>query len=127
MANLSHLSRVLVLEDEALIALDIEVTLSDAGVGEIVAAMAGEEALSSIDTQQIDAAVLDLHLGRGGWSYDVARRLREKGIPFIFSSGRIDVAEGFNEIPLVMKPFSAEQLVATLLQVTAAHQTARAE
>ena len=119
MANLSHLSRVLVVEDEALIALDIEVTLRDAGVGAIVSAAAVSEALAMIDQEQLDGAVLDLHLGRSGWSYDVAHRLRAKGVPFVFSSGTTDVVEGFDDVPLVAKPFSTGELLAALERVTA--------
>ena len=119
MANISHLSRMLVVEDEALILLDIETTVRDAGVADVVAATSVEEAMAAIDAGSFDAAVLDLHLGRSGWSYDVAHRLKQKGVPFIFSSGTVDVADGFHDVPLVMKPFSSAQLVAALLQVTA--------
>jgi len=120
MANLSHLDVVLVVEDEALILLDIEQTLAEADVGQVVAATNVEDALAAIAVRSIDAAVLDLHLGRSGWSYEVAKRLTESGVPFIFSSGTVDVAEGYRDVPLLMKPFSADQLVAALLQVTAA-------
>jgi len=118
MASLAHLSRLLVVEDEALILLDIEMTLRDMGVADVVTASAVDEALAVIDAGGLDAAVLDLHLGPTGWSYGVARRLQADGIPFIFSSGTVDVAEGFQTVPLVMKPFSGEQLAAALLQVT---------
>ena len=77
-----------------------------------------EDALLAIDTSVFDAAVLDLHLGRSGWTYEVARRLREKGVPFVFSSGSPDVAEAFKNVPLVLKPFSSDQLVAALIDVT---------
>ena len=127
MANLSHLSRVLVVEDEGLILLDIEQTLRDAGASDILLASTAADALQMIDAADFDAAVLDLHLGRGGWSYDTARRLVEKGVPFVFSSGTIDVVEGFRNVPLVMKPFSSDQLVAALLQVTADRQVAAAQ
>src|ERR1700712_3957656 len=100
MANLSHLGRVLALEDEALILFDIEQTLHDAGVGNIVTAIPCDDALAALDAGAFDAAVLDLHLGRSGWSYDVARRLQAKGVPFIFTSGTAEIAEGFREVPL---------------------------
>jgi len=118
MANLSHLNTIMIAEDEALILLDIEQTLADAGVQTVISTTTVEEALAAIETGEVQAAVLDLHLGRSGWSYDVANRLKEKGIPFIFSSGTVDIAEGFRDVPFIMKPFSTEQLVAALLQVT---------
>lgn len=118
MANLSHLNTIMIAEDEALILLDIEQTLADAGVQTVISTTTVEEALAAIETGEVQAAVLDLHLGRSGWSYDVANRLKEKGIPFIFSSGTVDIAEGFRDVPFIMKPFSTGQLVAALLQVT---------
>ncbi|MEO8758618.1 MAG: response regulator [Devosia sp.] len=127
MANLSHLSRVLVVEDEGLILLDLESSLLDAGVAAVVTAATLDEALLAVDAGQFDAAVLDLHLGRSGWSYEIARRLVQKGVPFIFSSGTVAIADGFREVPLVMKPFSSDQLVAALLQVTADRQTLAAQ
>ena len=127
MANLTHLNRMLVVEDEALILLDIESTLGDMGVAEVVTATNVDEAMNAIDGQQFDAAVLDLHLGPNNWTYDIAHRLEASGVPFIFSSGTVDVADGFREVPLVTKPFSTEQLVAALLQVTADRQTEAAQ
>ena len=77
MANLAHINVILVAEDEALILLDIEQTLVDAGVKTVISATTVDEALAAIESGAIEAAVLDLHLGRSGWSYDVANRLRE--------------------------------------------------
>jgi DNA-binding NtrC family response regulator len=119
MADLSHLSRVLVVEDEGLIALDVETTLRDAGVRDIVSAANVADALALIARVPLDAAILDLHLGRGGWSHVVAEQLRAKGVPFIFSSGTVAVVDGFRDVPFVAKPFATDQLLAALLQVTA--------
>jgi CheY-like chemotaxis protein len=110
---------MLVLEDEALILLDMEMNLAEFGVGEIVTATSIDEAMAAIDRHRFDAAMLDLHLGVTGWSYDVARRLEALGVPFIFSSGTVDIADGFQHVPLVIKPFTTDQLLAALLQVTA--------
>lgn len=118
MANLSHLQRVLALEDEALILLDIEMTLADAGVARVVTASTLDEALAALDTGRFDAAVLDLHIGQSGWSYEVAERLRALDVPFIFSSGTVDVVDGFADVPLLTKPFSSEQLLAALAEAT---------
>lgn len=118
MADLSHVPRILLLEDDGLIALDVEATLQDAGAGQVMSLARIEDALMAIDASEFDAAVLDLHLGRSGWTYEVARRLQEKGVPFVFSSGSNEVAEAFRNVPLVMKPFSSDQLVAALVDVT---------
>ena len=118
MADLTPLSRILVLEDEGLIALDIETALQDAGVAEVTTVSNVADALGAIDGSMFNAAILDLRLGADSWSYDVARRLREKGTPFIFSSGSADVDDAYRDVPLVAKPFSSDQLVAKLIEVT---------
>ena len=119
MAELSHIARILLLEDDGMIALDIETTLQDAGAGEILPLTTIEGALRAIDSGTFNAAILDLRIGRDGWAYDVAGRLKQKGVPFIFSSGTSEVPEDFRDVPLVMKPFSSDQLVAALVNVTA--------
>ena len=119
MANLSHLARMLVVEDEAIILLDIESTLRDTGVADVVTATTIAGAMNALDRNRIDAAILDLHLGPNNWTYDIAHRLQAAGVPFVFSSGSAAVAEGFADVPLVTKPFSADQLIAALLEVTA--------
>jgi len=118
MADLTPLSRILLLEDEGLIALDIETALQDAGVAEVTTVSNVADALGAIDGSMFNAAILDLRLGADSWSYDVARRLREKGTPFIFSSGSADVDDAYRDVPLVAKPFSSDQLVAKLIEVT---------
>jgi len=127
MTGLSHLARVLVVEDEALISLDIETTLADAGVADVVTATSVDAAMLALDQFLFDGAVLDLHLGRSGWSYEVARRLQRIGVPFIFTSGTVDIADGFREVPLVTKPFSTDQLLSALLQVSADRETKAAQ
>lgn len=118
MTELSHIGRILVLEDEGLIALDIDATLQDAGVGEVLCVPGVADAMRAIDKSTLDAAILDVQLGVDGWAYDVARRLREKGVPFIFSSGSAEIEEAFHDVPLVTKPFSSEQLVEALAGIT---------
>lgn len=127
MTDLAHIHRILVVEDDGLIALDIETTLQDAGVGEVTSLATVEDALRAVAESSFEAAVVDLHLGRSGWTYDVAARLREKNVPFVLSSGTLEVAEGFRDVPLVMKPFSADQLVTALAKITSSPTKAAAE
>jgi CheY-like chemotaxis protein len=126
MADLSHIRRLLVLEDEALILLDLEQTLAEAGVETVLLAANNEDALAIVEGADLDAAILDVNLGRGGRSYDVARRLKQKGVPIVFSSGANEIADGFHDVPLVLKPFSTEQLVNTLRNACSERDTAAA-
>lgn len=113
MVDLSHLSRVLLIEDEALIALDIEMALRQAGVEEVVTAFTINEALGTLDQKSVCAAILDLHLAEGA-SHEVARRLHATGIPFMFSSGDAAGVAEFQDVPMVKKPFSSDIIVAAL-------------
>lgn len=119
MGRLDHLIRVLIVEDEAIIALDLESTLADAGVAEIEVTGSFEQAAQLIAAGRFDAAVLDLHLGPDVLTYDLAKALQAHGVPFMFSSGTVSVAEAFAEVPMVMKPFSDDQIIAALLEATA--------
>jgi CheY-like chemotaxis protein len=127
MTDLSHIRRVLIVEDDGIIALDIETTLLAAGAGEVTALASVEGALRAVDEVSFDAAVVDLHLGAAGWTYDVAARLKTKGVPFVLSSGTIEVAEGFRDVPMVMKPYSSDQLVAALVIATTPRSATAAE
>jgi DNA-binding response OmpR family regulator len=105
--------RILVLEDEFLIAMDVEQLCRDYGAGEVVIA----RDLTEIDRQDVasrfDAAIVDLMLG-GASTLDFASGLRETGLPFVFASGYSDVEEikaSFPGIRLVTKPYSGEDLV----------------
>ena len=79
MAGLSHPRGMLVFEAEALILLDLEQTLTEAGVETVLVAATTDDALAIVEAAALDAAILDLNLGRGGWSYDVARRASAEG------------------------------------------------
>lgn len=78
--------RVLVLEDEAIIALDVEGILTDAGF-EVSATLATcADALEWLNHDVADVALLDMHL-LDGTCEPVARRLADMAIPFIVFSG----------------------------------------
>lgn len=108
--------RVLVIEDEPLIALMLETMVEDAG--HTLAAGAGSvgEAIDRLDAAvEVEAAVLDVNL-RGASSLPVAEALRRRGIAFVVVSGyRPDQvrALGFAE-PHVRKPVRERELVAAL-------------
>ena len=47
----------------------------------------------------------------GNKSYPVAEALKARGIPFAFSTGDIDLADGYEDRPSLKKPFRAQALV----------------
>jgi CheY-like chemotaxis protein len=104
--------RLLVVEDEPLVALDIVSGLQDAGAE--IAGPAGTEkdALQIVETTALDAALLDANL-HGRPVDQVAAALTRRNVPFVFISGhtREGLPAAFASAPLLGKPFSHQQLV----------------
>ena len=110
--------RVLVVEDNILIALDIEQTLQ--GLGCVVVGPVGklDAALRMADEEALDAALLDVNI-RGGHVYPVAERLRARGIPFALASGYGDwaIPEEFQNQRRLSKPFTTRELEMQVLSL----------
>ncbi|MGB3456852.1 MAG: response regulator [Litorimonas sp.] len=107
--------RVMIVEDDAFIALDVESVLETAGFEVIACATRVDEAMDVLDRTRPDFAVLDYNLG-DETSISVARRLQAEGVPFMFLSGqsRDVVLSGMDGDPPVMgKPFQPRTLVST--------------
>ena len=104
--------RILVIEDEMLIALLLQGMLEDLGYQIAGRARTVADALAMIetDTLGIDAATLDINLG-GEHSRAVAHALEAHGIPFIITTGYSNPKLfGFQGRPVVNKPYVEEQL-----------------
>lgn len=114
----SHLTtRVLVVEDDALIALDLARQLTDAGFEVVGPALSVARALKLIAHQGCDVAVLDVNLGHET-SEAIAHDLRARGTPFVVLSGysKEQHPEGLQGAPVLSKPASHLELVTTLLE-----------
>jgi DNA-binding response OmpR family regulator len=81
--------RVLVLDDEPLILLDLEYAVEDAGCIALTA-MDADEALDHIASHSVSAAILDVTLGKGCTCEPVVRALAAKGVPYILHTGDLD-------------------------------------
>jgi CheY-like chemotaxis protein len=113
--------RCLVLDDEFLIALDIQQILESAGAASVVCAGNSADALAALRSEmKFDFAVLDLVLGgatRNGLT--VAAKLADQGIPFVFLTGmrREDGhTKAFPNAPVVEKPYDAALLIEAVLR-----------
>jgi DNA-binding response OmpR family regulator len=105
--------RILVLEDEFLIAMDVEQLCRDYGASDVIIARNLEEIDQQNLTSKFDAAIVDLMLD-GASTLDFATGLRQSGIPFVFASGYSDMDEiktSFPNIRLVGKPYSGADLI----------------
>lgn len=107
--------RILVVDDEIMLAMELEYVLSEQGYTVIGPAIDVAQSLALIDSSSIDAAVLDLNL-RGDNSGPIADELSGRGIPFLFLSGhtREMLPERHVTRPLVTKPFVERRLLETV-------------
>lgn len=111
--------RVLLVEDQLVIALDAEQMLAECGAVAVDTAATVSEALNLIREAAPDAAVLDVNLGSGN-SFPIADELMLRGIPFVFATGYGDSAmipPSMVEVPIVRKPFTPSALCEALSKV----------
>ena len=112
--------RILIIEDETMIAMMVEDFLTDLGWDVIGFAGSLDRALAMAREADIDAAVLDVNLN-GQLSFAAADILNQRHIPFIFASGygSDGMARRFGNVPIVTKPFHREDLDHALRQAMA--------
>ncbi len=110
--------RFLVVEDEALVALDVVTVLEEAGAEAVRRAGTVKEALRIVESESLHAALLDGNLHSQPVD-EVAAALTRRNVPFLFVSGygRESMPRGFAATGLLGKPFSQTQLVAAAAQL----------
>ena len=110
--------RILVVEDEALVAMLVEDALLDAGALVIGPAATVAEALALLKHETPDAAVLDLNLA-GETSTPVADALALLGIPFVVATGygADGLPQGHGAVPVLAKPYDPDDLTAALVRL----------
>ena len=118
---------ILLVEDQMLIAMDVEATLADHGVTTVITTSSAPEALAKLAQTEPDIAVLDVNLGQGT-SIPVAHELKRLGIPFIFATGYTDsvmIPPDLKGAPLVRKPYEGNALITAI--AVALRATGKAE
>lgn len=119
--------RVLVVEDEALVAMLMEDGLADAGADVVGPACCIDEALGFIERAACDgglnAAVLDINV-EGAAVLPVADRLATLGVPFLFATGYGENCDrgAHMAAPVLAKPFDPETLVAAVADLAVGRQ-----
>ncbi|PZM14645.1 response regulator [Rhizobium tubonense] len=114
--------RILIVEDEALVAMLLEDLLTEMGHEVVGPAFRIDEALKLARQAELDIAILDVNLS-GNQSFPVADILRQRNIPFMFATGY--GAEGFrdgyrNEVTL-RKPYELGDLERAIATVLSSH------
>lgn len=110
--------RVLVVEDEYILADDLSLALEDASAEVVGPAPRTARALALLGENDVDAAVLDINLG-GEMSFTVADALATRGVPFLFTTG-YDAAvlpDRFDHVVRCEKPVDMRQIMRALQQV----------
>jgi len=100
--------RVLIVEDESLVAMLLETILADLGCDVVGPESNIEDGLNAVaDVAGLDAALLDVNVA-GREIFPVAEALKAKGVPFVFSTGygEAGLPEHWRGNPTVQKPFT---------------------
>ncbi len=116
--GLKMTSRILIVEDDPLVAIMIEGFLDVLGYELVGCEGSLGGAIARLASSDFDAVILDVHLANGETSEPIGEALREGGIPFIVTTGD-DIAVGskYGASPLLRKPFALDAFAAALAQI----------
>ncbi len=103
--------RFMVVDDEMIVALDLEDMLTELGHQVVETASRVERGLEIARTCDLDMAILDINV-RGVLSFPIASILRDRGVPVIFASGygQRGLIDGFQDAHVLTKPFDIDGL-----------------
>ncbi|NCP10594.1 MAG: response regulator [Sphingomonadales bacterium] len=105
--------RLLIVEDEPLVAFDNEHFLTAAGYEVLATVDNAEDAIAAL-SGETDLVVLDLNIAGEGSGIDVAKAARDKGIPVVFVTGACPHhAKGY-ALGCLAKPYRDKDLIATI-------------
>jgi len=106
--------RILIVEDEPIVAVDYHFQLLDAGAEPVGYKATSQSAIDCLMTHAVDAAIVDLQL-RDGTSERVMAWLREHGVPFVVISANVaELTDLAGAAAVLAKPVPPEQLAAAL-------------
>jgi PAS domain S-box-containing protein len=108
-------SRLLLVEDEAIVGMFMEEVLQELGFEPTHPIASLTEAMTAAERERYDGAVLDMNL-KGESVYPLAELLQAQNVPFVFVTGygRNGIDERFAHVPVVQKPVTAEALAQVL-------------
>jgi len=103
-------SRILIVEDEPLVAFDNEHFLRDEGYVVVATVDTVADALAAIDSEQPQLVLTDIRLSDGGTGLDVARAARAKGIPVVFVTATCPIDAQALAFGCLAKPYTPRDL-----------------
>ena len=112
--------KILIVEDEMLIAMLLEDMIGDLGHEVVGPFHTFEAAIEAIAEARYDIAILDVNLGSQS-SVPIAEELQRRGVPFAFATGhsREHLDPRFHEAQVIAKPFDERTLEAAIKALTA--------
>jgi CheY-like chemotaxis protein len=114
-------AKVLIVEDDGLISLNMESTVRELGELEVETYANSAAARCAAARGNYACAILDIYMGPDS-TYEIADRLAERGIPFLFCTGlgQQDIVERHRDRPLLPKPYGEADLKTAILRLIAA-------
>jgi CheY-like chemotaxis protein len=112
------MARVLVVEDEMMVAMYVEDLLTELGYEVVAVATGFEQAVPLAQEGEFDFAVLDINLN-GRLSFPIADMLRARGIPFLFASGygSKGLNDNHRDAVRIQKPFRTRELAQAISKI----------
>lgn len=112
-----HVKRIMIVEDEPLVAFENEVMLGEAGYTVVATVDNLASALETLDKESVDLILSDISLAGEGSGLDLAREARRRGIPVLFATGHVPPEAPQLAIGSLTKPYSDRTLRAALESV----------
>lgn len=114
--------KILIVEDEFIIALDIEDTLNSMGYDTLNHILTGKKALDKIKSYKPDLVLLDIFLKDNITGLDIAEDLNKKDIPFVFITAStndsiLNQAKKMKPVDIVSKPITTKKIKEFLSKV----------
>lgn len=122
-SEILHCQRILVVEDNALLAISLEDLLKQAGAKVVGPAVTLDEAERFATEEDLSAALLDIRL-EDDEIWPVARVLAVRGVPFVFSTGHFDqnsLPAEWAGRPILTKPVGRQKILDALTDVIRRH------
>ncbi|MET0269329.1 MAG: response regulator [Sphingomonas sp.] len=114
-----RLKRILVVEDEPLVAFDNEHLLRDAGYTVVATVDRVADAVAVIEADGLDLILSDISLSGEGTGLDIARTAQAKGVPLLFVTGTCPLDAQALAVGCLAKPYSERDLLAAIEAVDA--------
>lgn len=109
-----RISRIMVVEDEPLLAFDNESMLQDAGYVVVATVASYADAAEVMESEALDLVLTDISLAGEGNGLDVARAAAARGIPVLFVTGDCTEEAKALAVGCLTKPYSERVLLGTL-------------